>query len=252
VTDEADNSDEGPVVDVEELGHSYGDLTVLEQVSFDLAPGTVACLVGPNGSGKSTLMRLLGGLLDPTAGSVEVTAGGDRPVGYLAQTPAFRPEFTVAETVAFYGSLVEADVDVEATLERVGLTPVADRPVDALSGGMTRLLGLALTTVGDPGVLLLDEPASGLDPMMTAYITGVIEDVADTGDAVVLATHNLTAAERVADVVLVLDRGTLVAADPPGELLAETGTDSLAGALEALVGAEMPTVYAGRQGGVEE
>ncbi|MEF8907519.1 MAG: ATP-binding cassette domain-containing protein, partial [Haloarculaceae archaeon] len=151
MTDEADESGEGPVVDVEGLGHAYGDLTVLEDVSFDLAPGTVACLVGPNGSGKSTLMRLLGGLLDPTAGSVEVDARGDRPVGYLAQTPAFRPQFTVAETVGFYGSLVETDVDVDATLERVGLTPVADRPVDALSGGMTRLLGLALTTVGDPG-----------------------------------------------------------------------------------------------------
>ena len=252
MTDEEPGPGEGRVIDVEGLGHAYGDLTVLEEVSFDLAPGTIACLIGPNGSGKSTLMRLLGGLLDPTAGSVEVDARGDRPVGYLAQTPAFRPQFTVAETVAFYGSLVETDVDVDATLERVGLTPVADRPVDALSGGMTRLLGLALTTVGDPGVLLLDEPASGLDPMMTAYITGVIEDVADTGDAVVLATHNLTAAERVADVVLVLDRGTLVAADAPGALMAETGTDTLAGALEALVGAEMPTVYAGRQGGVEE
>lgn len=252
MTDEEPGPGEGRVIDVEGLGHAYGDLTVLEEVSFDLAPGTIACLIGPNGSGKSTLMRLLGGLLDPTAGSVEVDARGDRPVGYLAQTPAFRPQFTVAETVAFYGSLVETDVDVDATLERVGLTPVADRPVDALSGGMTRLLGLALTTVGDPGMLLLDEPASGLDPMMTAYITGVIEDVADTGDAVVLATHNLTAAERVADVVLVLDRGTLVAADAPGALMAETGTDTLAGALEALVGAEMPTVYAGRQGGVEE
>jgi ABC-type multidrug transport system ATPase subunit len=239
-------------IDVEGLGHAYGDLTVLEEVSFALAPGTVACLIGPNGSGKSTLMRLLGGLIEPTDGSVEVDARGDRPVGYLAQTPAFRPQFTVAETVAFYGSLVETDVNVDATLERVGLTPVADRPVDALSGGMTRLLGLALTTVGDPGVLLLDEPASGLDPMMTAYITGVIGDVADTGDAVVLATHNLTAAERVADVVLVLDRGTLVAADPPEELLAETGTDSLADALATLVGAEMPTVYAGRQRGEEE
>ena len=251
MTDEQDPG-EGPVIDVEGLGHAYGDLTVLEEVSFALAPGTVACLIGPNGSGKSTLMRLLGGLIEPTDGSVEVDARGDRPVGYLAQTPAFRPQFTVAETVAFYGSLVETDVNVDATLERVGLTPVADRPVDALSGGMTRLLGLALTTVGDPGVLLLDEPASGLDPMMTAYITGVIGDVADTGDAVVLATHNLTAAERVADVVLVLDRGTLVAADPPEELLAETGTDSLADALATLVGAEMPTVYAGRQRGEEE
>ena len=180
MTDEPEPG-EGPVIDVERLGHAYGDLTVLEEVSFALSPGTVACLIGPNGSGKSTLMRLLGGLIEPTDGSVEVDARGDRPVGYLAQTPAFRPQFTVAETVDFYGSLVEGDVDVDATLDRVGLTPVADRPVDALSGGMTRLLGLALTTVGDPGVLLLDEPASGLDPMMTAYITGVIGDVADTG-----------------------------------------------------------------------
>lgn len=243
-------SDPDPIVDVTDLGHAYGDLTVLDDVSFDLEPGTVACVIGANGSGKSTLLRLVGGLLAPTSGRVDVHVTGDRPIGYLAQTPSFRPQFTVAETVAFYGSLVEGETDVDATLDRVGLTPVADRRVDALSGGMTHLLGLALTTVGDPPLLLLDEPASGLDPMMTTYITGVIEEIAGTGDAVMLATHTLSAAERIADVVLVLDGGELAAADAPAAIVEETGTDSLEAALATIADAgEIPTVTSGRRGG---
>ena len=249
---DADASERETAVAVDGLHHAFGDLDVLGDISFAVEEGTVACLIGPNGSGKTTLLRLIAGLLDPDEGSVTVDDSGDRSVGYLAQQPAFRPQFSVRETIDFYGSLVDSEVDTEAVLERVGLGAVADRRVDALSGGMMRLLGIAQTTVGDPSVLVLDEPSSGLDPTMTRHITEVVGTLAADGDAVLLSTHDLRSVERVADTVLVLDRGELVATGPPERILAETDTDTLEDALESLSRGESAIgVSAGLHGGDE-
>lgn len=247
-TEQTRGDSDDPVVDVEGVAHSFGDLDVLADVSFGVEAGTVVCLVGPNGSGKTTLLRLVAGLLDPDSGTIAVAGEGDREVGYLAQQPAFRPQFTVRETIAFYGSLVDADVDVDAILDRVGLSAVADRRVDALSGGMMRLLGIAQTAVGDPALLVLDEPSSGLDPTMTRHITDVVTGLADDGDAVLLSTHDLRSVERVADEVLILDRGELVATGSPGDLLADTDTDTLEDALAELTHSDAVGVSAGLRG----
>jgi ABC-type multidrug transport system ATPase subunit len=248
-TDASESAGE-PVVRVADVGHSFGDLSVLADVSLEVPPGTVACIIGPNGSGKTTLLRHVAGLLEPDHGQVTVAAGDDRSVGYLPQQPAYAGAFTVTETVSFYASLVAADVDIPAVLDHVGLAPVADRRVGALSGGMVRLLGLALTTVGDPPLRILDEPTSGLDPVMSRYIAGIIDEVGAAEDAVLLASHNLAVVERVADVVLVLDRGELVATDDLATLQDRTGAESLEAVLEALTERdESPTVYAGERGG---
>jgi ABC-type multidrug transport system ATPase subunit len=246
----SDDGESKSVVTVDGLSHSFGDLDVLGDVSFEIETGTVACIIGPNGSGKTTLLRLVTGLLDPDEGRVSVTESGNRSVGYLAQQPAFRPQFTVRETIEFYGALVDGDVDTEAVLQRVGLGAVADRRVDALSGGMMRLLGIAQTTVGDPSLLVLDEPSSGLDPTMTRHITDVITDLGADGDAVLVATHDLRSVERIADTVLVIDHGRLVANAPPAELLADTDTETLEDALAALsTGDDAISVSAGLHGG---
>jgi heme ABC exporter ATP-binding subunit CcmA len=244
------------------VSHSFGDLSVLSDVSFGVEAGTVACLVGPNGSGKTTLLRVVAGLLTPDEGTVSVRqndeetasvgSDGERAIGYLAQRPAFRPQFTVAETVSFYASLVGTDTDVDAVLDSVGLSPVADRRIRALSGGMVRLLGIAQTTIGDPPLVVLDEPSSGLDPVMTRHITDVIADLKAGGDAVLLATHDLRSVERIADEVLVLDRGQLVATGPPARLLEETGTETLEDALETLTATDRASVTAGGRGGESE
>lgn len=249
--DDATEAD-GAAVAVRDISQSFGDLSVLEEVSFHVDRGTVACLVGPNGSGKTTLLRIVAGLLTPDEGRVAVPRGGDRAVGYLAQQPAFRPQFTVTETLSFYASLVAADTDVAAVVDRVGLGPVADRRVRALSGGMLRLLGLAQTAIGDPPLLVFDEPSSGLDPMMTRHVTDVISDLRRTGTAVLLATHDLRSVERVADEVLVLGRGRFVARGTPGGLLDETDTGSLEDALVELTAGDEVAVAAGRRGGDRE
>ncbi|MFB6151151.1 MAG: ABC transporter ATP-binding protein [Haloarculaceae archaeon] len=239
-TDAVDDSGEDATerVVVDSLSRSFGDVTVLDDVSFTADPGTVTCVVGPNGSGKTTLLRIVAGLLPPSEGNVVLTADGERSVGYLPQTPAFRQQFSLAETLAFYGALVEGDVDADAVLERVGLDEVGGRRVEALSGGMTRLFGIALATVGDPPVLVLDEPASGLDPTMTDHVGTAVGDLADAGRTVLLATHELGTVDRVADTVVVLDAGAVAAVGSPAKLRRETGESSLTKAVTALVAGE--------------
>lgn len=236
-TDTAPGGPDDAALVVEELTVAFGDLVAVEDVSFTVAPDTVTCLVGPNGSGKTTLIRAIADLVGTDHGIVERPESATRPVGYLPQAPAFRPQFTVRETLSFYADLTGEDVDVDATVERVGLGGVPSRRVDALSGGMTRLLGIAQATVGDPPLVLLDEPSSGLDPMMTRHVSDVITELA-TDAAVLVTSHDLTAVERIADQVLVLDRGRVVAADSPAGLRESTGTSDLEAAMGELVAAD--------------
>jgi ABC-type multidrug transport system ATPase subunit len=232
---------------VEGVGHDFGALTVLDGVSFEVPGRAVTALVGPNGSGKTTLLRIVGGLLRPTRGSVDRETGALRSVGYLPQSPAFRPTFTVRETVAFYADLLDETVDVDATIERVGMTDAADRRVEALSGGMTRLLGIAVAVLGDPPLVLLDEPTGDLDPLMTEHVFSVLSELsADVG--VLLATHDLTGA-AMADELLVLDRGTVAASGTPDALLDEHGVADLPALFRDVVGEDRTFV---RVGGVGE
>lgn len=220
------------------LGVRFGDVQVLSGVDLALQGGAVTAVVGANGSGKSTLLRALAGLLEPTAGTVQVASEDGRPVGFCPQDPRFRAHFTVDETLSFYASLLDADVDVDETLELVGLGAVADRRVDALSGGMVRLLGIAQAVLSGPELLVLDEPASGLDPSLRAHIFATLQDVAATGPAVVVATHHLSGAAN-ADRVLVLDDGDVVADGTPDAIVDEADVDSLDAAFTAIVGDEL-------------
>jgi len=211
-----------PYLSTDDLTKSYGDVTAVDGVTLDVPGNAVTGLVGPNGSGKTTLLELLLGVERPTLGTVSY--GGPEAVrrfGYLPQRPTFRPGFTVAETTAFYAGLV--DDDPERLLESVGLGAVADRPVTGLSGGMTRLLGIAQALAGDPPVMVLDEPASGLDPAMSERIFEVVESIAAEGRAVVLSSHELPLVERTADRLAVLEAGDLRTTGSPAELRERTG-----------------------------
>lgn len=255
---ERGQQDDERVLAVENLGHSFGEVSVFSDLTFSVERGTVTALVGPNGSGKTTLLRAILGLMRPSEGDVTVTAGDrtERRTGYLPQNPAFRPTFTVAETLQFYADLLGDDVDVEETLDRIGLGEVHDRRIDALSGGMVRLLGIGQAILGDPPLVVLDEPTGDLDPRMSEYIFELTHDLADEGMAVMLATHNLTVAER-ADTVLLLDHGDVVAEGSPAEFKAQADADTFREAFLALTGGEdvgdtdRPTVGVPARGGVD-
>ncbi|WP_276280376.1 ABC transporter ATP-binding protein [Halorussus caseinilyticus] len=265
----AESSERTTVLDVAGLGHSFGEVDVFSDLTFSVESGTVTALVGPNGSGKTTLLRAVLGLLEPDEGSVSLAAPaasddgtggktnettGEKPtaetggktnettgreVGYLPQSPTFRPAFTVAETLRFYADLLDREVDVSAVVERVGLSEASDRRVETLSGGMTRLLGVGQAILGDPPIVVLDEPTGDLDPRMTEYIFDLVADLADDGMAVLLATHNLSGAEE-ADTVLLLDHGDVVADGSPDDFVARTDADTFRGAFLELTGGTRP------------
>jgi len=223
----------------ENISHSYGENEVLEEVSMSVKRGEMRALVGANGSGKTTLLKILAGILSPEDGKVEIAADDvSRRIGYLPQQPSFRSGFTVSETLRFYTRILDGETQeshVEKSLEDVGLSGVSNRRVSALSGGMTRLLGVAQSKVGDPPVMMLDEPTSGLDPEMTGRIFEILADIADTGNAVVLTTHDLDRAERHADEVSVIHGCDMEESGSPNEIAERHGTDSLSDAFDEVL-----------------
>ncbi len=232
------------LLEASNLAFSYGDVTILREISITVDAGTVTALIGPNGTGKTTLLRTLAGLQAPTSGSIEYR-GPDVPreIGYLPQQPSFRPGFSVIETLEFYASLVgESREDAVERLERVGLADAANRRVDALSGGMTRLLGIAQATIGDPPIVVLDEPGSGLDPGMSTHVFDVAGEFADAGTAVVVTSHDLELVERNADEVFLLDDGVVAERGHPTDILDRLGVDTLQAAYEASVAGDLRRV----------
>jgi ABC-type multidrug transport system ATPase subunit len=225
-----------PAVTVTGLDDGYGDLCVLDDVSLSVPTDAVTALVGPNGSGKSTLLRLVAGVRTPRDGTVSVAeTDAPRPVGYLPQSLRPREGFSVRRTIETYAALVDGGPDADAVLSRVGLDGVAEATVETLSGGMRRLLGVAIALVGDPPVLVLDEPTSGLDPAMTARVFDVLGDLATAGRGVLVASHDLDAVSTGADRVVLLDRGTVQAAGPTATVLADLDVRSLTDAFETTV-----------------
>ncbi len=227
-----------------DIEQSYGPVTVLDGVSLTLERATITAVIGPNGAGKSTLIRTLAGLQSPTDGTVSYT-GPDavRPVGYLPQQPAFRPGQRVLQAMTYYCSLVgNGQATAKDALDRVGLAEATDRDVSELSGGMTRLLGIAQATVGNPPVIILDEPASGLDPEMSLHVFETLRTLADDGTAILLSSHDLALVEETADTVALLDGGQFVATGTPGELREQTGTESLLAAFKSAIDREAGTL----------
>lgn len=222
----ASKADSETVLVSEQLSQSYGSVSVLSEVSVTIDSGSLTAVVGPNGSGKTTLLKTLAGLLSPAEGAVQYLGpDAEREIGYLPQRPSFRPQFSTLETLEFYTALV--DDDPEELLSRVGLRDAADRRVEALSGGMTRLLGLAQATVGNPPVVVLDEPGSGLDPTMRKRTFEVAHELANDGTAVICSSHDLALVEQWADHVIVLDGGSVVDTGSPAELCRAHGAESL-------------------------
>lgn len=234
-----------PVARLENVSLSYGDLTVFEDLSLEIPRGNVTAVVGPNGAGKSTLVRIVAGVLSRDAGHRVVPTDPERPIGFLPQSPRFRPVFTVEETVQFYEDLLSVDGSVDRVVEQVGLEPVRNRRVASLSGGMRRLLGVGVSLLGDPALVVLDEPTSGLDPRMQRHVFGVVDAISTDERAVLLTTHNLDGAER-ADSVVVLDRGAVVVNEPPDAFVERTGSTSLTDALLEVVPDES-VVQSGRE-----
>jgi ABC-type multidrug transport system, ATPase component len=220
------------MITVEHLSKRYGGRTVVDDVSFTCPPGTVTGFLGPNGAGKSTTMRMICGLTPPSSGTATV-CGSDyrrlpnpgREVGLLLDAGAQHPGRTGREALLL--SALAMGVPrrrVDECLDRVGLSPAAARRrVRGYSLGMRQRLGLAQALLGDPRVLILDEPANGLDPEGILWMRGLLRDFADQGGTVLLSSHLLREVEAVADRLVVIGGGRVVAQGSRDELLADSG-----------------------------
>jgi ABC-type branched-subunit amino acid transport system ATPase component len=228
---------DGVCLRVHEVGKAFQGLTALDGVSFDVAAGEVFALVGPNGAGKSTLFNVICGLIEPTAGSVQLL-GNDitaMPVhrrapliGRAFQVARLIPELTAAENVMVRIDNIAAELDEEqrrgvalAQLEAFDLLPLADSAVSTLSIGQHKLIDVARAAAGDPPLVLLDEPAVGLTDSELLHLRDVITKLRARGTSVLIVEHNIDFASSVASRGLVLDSGRVVTSGPMNEILAD-------------------------------
>ncbi len=225
------DSDNSLIVEVRGLRKAYGDIEALAGISFDLQYGEVFGLLGPNGAGKTTAIEILEGLRQPDSGSVRV-CGLDpsrqghelkQRIGALLQTTVLPDKIRVEEALKLFASFYAEPASVEMLLERFGLAEKRRAFFETLSGGQKQRLALALALVNDPKLILLDEPTVGLDAQLRRDIYALVEEFRREGRAVLLTTHYIEEAERLADRVAIINRGRLVSMGTPRELIARSG-----------------------------
>jgi Cu-processing system ATP-binding protein len=224
------------MIRVEGLVKRYGAVTAVDGLSFDVEPGETFALIGPNGAGKTTTLKVLLGLARPDAGSVAIGPAGLAPsdpaarvaLGYVPQRVEFPAGRTVREVLRFFADLRGLGAPaVEHALARVGLAPLAARRASELSGGYTQRLSLAQALLGDPALLVLDEPTASLDPEATWEFRTLIEQLRREGKTILLCSHLLSEVERVADRVLILVAGRRAALERVADLRARQARASL-------------------------
>jgi daunorubicin resistance ABC transporter ATP-binding subunit len=229
-----------PAIVAEGLRRRFGDVTALDGLDLEVAPGTITGLLGPNGAGKTTFVRILSTLVAPSAGRAAVL-GHDvvreplavrRRIGLAGQYAAVDEELTGRENLELVGRLYRmprADARARAAeiLDRLDLVEAADRPVSTYSGGMRRRLDLGAGLIARPPVLLLDEPTTGLDPRTRRELWTVVDELRRDGTSVLLTTQYLDEADRLAQRIAVVDRGRVVAEGTAAELKAAIGRELL-------------------------
>lgn len=205
-------------------GKKMTRVDALKDLNLQVAPGEVFGFLGPNGAGKSTTIKLVMGLLQPTAGTASIMGldskqtGSRQKVGFLPENPAFYDYLSAEEYVAFVGSQFRMDASLlkqrsEEVLKRLDLWEARKRPMRSYSKGMVQRVGLAQALVHDPDVYILDEPMSGLDPIGRALVKDIILELKGRGKCVFFSTHITDDVEKVCDRVGVIVKGSLVAVD---------------------------------------
>ncbi|MFJ7074965.1 ABC transporter ATP-binding protein [Streptomyces sp. NPDC098781] len=218
-----------PAVGFDRVSKSYGSVRAVDGLTLALYPGETVALLGPNGAGKSTTLDLLLGLKRPDSGTVRVFGTEPREaivagrVGAMLQSGGLMDEVTVAELVRLACDLHPRPYPVSDVLARAGIAQFADRKVDKLSGGQAQRVRFALATAGDSDLVVLDEPTTGMDVTTRQAFWATMREQADQGRTVLFATHYLEEADAIADRVLVLHRGRLLADGTAAEIKAKAG-----------------------------
>jgi ABC-2 type transport system ATP-binding protein len=208
------------------LRRSYGDFEAVGDIDLEIKHGEIFALLGPNGAGKTTTLEILEGFRARSGGEVEVLGvdpeHGDRAwrerIGIVLQDGFPEPELTVRECLSLYAGYYSAPCSLDDTLAQVGLAQLGARRCDQLSGGQRRRLDVALALIGQPELLFLDEPTTGFDPAARRAMWDLIESLRSRGTTILLTTHYMDEAERLADRIAVIAQGKIVATGAPSSL----------------------------------
>jgi ABC-2 type transport system ATP-binding protein len=234
----AEMAEQKPVIVAQGLRKSFGKVQALQGLSLTVRRGEIVVLLGPNGAGKTTLVRTLTTLLRPDEGTAhvagfDVVKDGDklrRIIGLAGQATAVDDHLTGRENIELVARLYhfpkkDAKERAQRMLAKVDLLEAADRATKGYSGGMRRRLDLAASLIGDPQVIFLDEPTTGLDPPSRLTLWSMIDELRRAGTTILLTTQNLEEADRLADRIAVVDKGTIIAEGTSRELKARVGGD---------------------------
>jgi ABC-2 type transport system ATP-binding protein len=213
------------------LSHRYGAVQAVDGISFEVAAGEIFGLLGPNGAGKTTTLESVLGLVAPDHGRITIAGIDARAdlraararTGAVLQSAGLQDKITPREALDLFAAFYSAPLATDDLLARFGLTEKATARFEALSGGQKQRLALALAFVGDPQVLVLDEPTTGLDPQMRREVQDHILAMKDSGRAILLATHDMEEAARLCDRVAIIARGRIAATGSPRQLMADHG-----------------------------
>jgi ABC-2 type transport system ATP-binding protein len=244
----------GKAIRVSELRKVYrgrsGPVQAVDGIDLEIGQGECFGLLGPNGAGKTTTVEILEGLNEPTSGDVEIlglrwatdeTAIRER-IGVTLQETRLPDKETVREIVATFRSFYKDGLSPDDVIGRVALESKSDSFIEQLSGGQQQRLAVALSLVGDPEILFLDEPTTGLDPQSRRQLWELIRDLRERNRTVVLTTHYMDEAERLCDRVAIIDQGKIIALGSPSELIARLGGDHI---VEFALGGEGPPIDPG-------
>ena len=234
------------------LSKRFGDFTAVNNISFDVKAGEIFGLLGPNGAGKTTTLRMLSGLLSPTAGESSIAGHSmqetpleaRRELGFLTGDMDLYRRLNPAEMLTYFGNLYEVPkAELKARVERLvdwfGITPFRDRHCEKLSTGQKQRTSIARTLVHDPKVVVLDEPTTGLDIMASEFVLRFIRRIAkEEKKTVIFSTHHLDEVERLCDRIAIIHQSNLVAIGTVEEVKAQVGKDNLAEAFFQLVNDE--------------
>jgi len=223
------------VVEVRDLKKSYGKVEALKGISFEIKRGEVFTLIGPNGAGKTTALEIIEGLRKKDSGEIRVF-GMDvakelskiKPrIGVQLQHGALYEHLTVKEILILFASFYKKKMNIEKLIEKGALGEIAHVRTEALSGGQLQRLRIITTLINDPELLFLDEPTTGLDPQSRRYIWEMIEDLREESRTILLTTHYMEEAERLANRVAIIDEGKMLSIGKPEELIAKHGGETV-------------------------
>ena len=225
----------GPALLLRGIRKAFADVKAVDGLDLEVARGECFGLLGPNGAGKTTTIEICEGLTAPDAGTVELlglnwAAGADelrQRIGIQLQEPQFPDKLTVEETLRLFRSFFKRGISVQDSIETAQLEEKRQSRVAGLSGGQKQRLAMACALVGDPELLFLDEPTTGLDPQARRHLWDLVERLKQAGRTIILTTHYMEEAERLCDRVAIMDHGRVIAQGTPKQLIATLGGEDI-------------------------